>query len=277
MRRRAFTLIELLVTIAIVALLVSLLLPSLAGAREAARSGVCASNLRQIMTASDLYASDHADHMPPGAADFLVNLQRWHGSRTSQSAAFSPEGGPITPYLDDSAGSSRLIRECPTFVPTLRLLQQAGSGGGYERACGGYGYNLRYVGVVLRRVSPTVLTVATDRAGSPRHLFGRPAATLGFADSAAPSAGAAGVIEYSFIEPRFWVDAPGVRTDATMHFRHGASAGNPGNANIAWLDGHVSPDAMAFSRPTEFEGLDCRSRSLGWTGREDSNILYSGE
>ncbi len=138
------------------------------------------SNLRQITIAADLYASDHADHMPPGAADFLSNLQRWHGSRSSASAAFTAEGGPITPYLDDSAEASKAIRACPTFAPTLRLLEQAGSAAGYERSCGGYGYNLRYVGVVLRRVTPSILTVATDRAGAARHVFQRPAATLGF-------------------------------------------------------------------------------------------------
>ncbi len=215
--------------------------------------------------------------MPPGAADFLSNLQRWHGSRSSASAAFTAEGGPITPYLDDSAEASKAIRACPTFAPTLRLLEQAGSAAGYERSCGGYGYNLRYVGVVLRRVTPSIPTVATDRAGAARHVFQRPAATLGFADSAAATRGATGVIEYSFIEPRFWLDAPTSRVDASMHFRHGASGGRPGTANAAWLDGHVSAESMSFTCPTAFEGLDCRGRWLGWTGHDDTNVLFSGE
>ena len=54
-----FTLIELLVTIAVVALLVSLLLPSLSGARRAARKLLCMNNLRQFAAADTLYLNDH--------------------------------------------------------------------------------------------------------------------------------------------------------------------------------------------------------------------------
>ncbi len=62
--RGGFTLIELLVVVAIIALLVSVLLPALSAAREQARSAYCLSNLKQQGTAILYYAGDHADYLP---------------------------------------------------------------------------------------------------------------------------------------------------------------------------------------------------------------------
>ncbi len=63
-RRRAFTLIELLVVITIIALLVSILLPSLARAREQAKQAVCASNQHQMGIAFYYYIDGNRDTFP---------------------------------------------------------------------------------------------------------------------------------------------------------------------------------------------------------------------
>lgn len=55
--RGAFTLVELLVVIGIIAVLMSLLIPALAGARESANRLKCANNLRQLGTAMTVYSS----------------------------------------------------------------------------------------------------------------------------------------------------------------------------------------------------------------------------
>jgi prepilin-type N-terminal cleavage/methylation domain-containing protein/prepilin-type processing-associated H-X9-DG protein len=64
LKTRAFTLIELLVTIAIIAILASLLFPALARSKEVARQAACANNLRQTQLALHLYTSDHNGSMP---------------------------------------------------------------------------------------------------------------------------------------------------------------------------------------------------------------------
>ena len=61
--RGGFTLIELLVVVAIIALLVSVLLPALSAAREQARSSYCLSNLKQQGTAMLYYAGDYDDYL----------------------------------------------------------------------------------------------------------------------------------------------------------------------------------------------------------------------
>ncbi|OPZ31398.1 MAG: Type II secretion system protein G precursor [Lentisphaerae bacterium ADurb.BinA184] len=95
-RANAFTLIELLVVVAILAILASLLAPSLARAREGARISLCAGNLRQIGAASALFAGDHDTYAPH------VVMQSWvdwgtQGYIVYYSGATGPAAGTDIP------------------------------------------------------------------------------------------------------------------------------------------------------------------------------------
>jgi len=67
--RRAFTLIELLVVVAIIALLIAILQPSLGQAREATRRAICASNLHQLGALVTTYAASNRTELPRGGRD----------------------------------------------------------------------------------------------------------------------------------------------------------------------------------------------------------------
>ena len=76
--KQGFTLIELLVVVAVITLLMSILLPSLTAARELARQVVCASSLRNLGMAVNLYANENDNWLPSAEPPNREPVSRQH-------------------------------------------------------------------------------------------------------------------------------------------------------------------------------------------------------
>lgn len=164
--KRNFTLIELLVVIAIIAILASMLLPSLNKARNKAQYAKCSSNLRQMGQFENYYISDNDDFIAAPYDDKNLAVRynnvpvngRWYTFFGAYSPGFFERvnngvkelSNPICPMSPQEIGT-------PAFCSGAPYNLKSSLNGGYWRPGGndayGYGYRSSGPDIDLKKMS----------------------------------------------------------------------------------------------------------------------------
>jgi prepilin-type N-terminal cleavage/methylation domain-containing protein/prepilin-type processing-associated H-X9-DG protein len=282
--RRGFTLVELLVVVAIIALLVSILLPGLSAVRRASRATVCGTTLRELARGCTIYAQEHREVMVANRPAKLSgdNLY-WVGNGWKYRPRWLASLGAAVeiyafkePRGDDSHQTieNRLL-VCPE---TPEWVSERNSS---------YGYNYQFLGnarrtldgqrfvqfpVQIGRIHGQTVVLA-DALGTAAHY---PAAER--SDNRPDGSAelrAAGNHAYMLDPPRL-TDRSDTCDEKARGIRSGPDARHAGTAGFAFADGHVErvrPERLGYGiRPGgsfEMTGDLVHNRYFSGTARDD--------
>jgi len=255
-KRNAFTILELLTVIAILALLMAILFPTLSKARQQAKLGACLSKLKGIGNGTTIYLNENRDifypvrldvvdpaHSPdvrPFINEFGRERPRWQWFiKTESGPVIDPSkfrAAGLKSFGDDTPGADTMsmsndVFTCPALNDPL-----------YERHVrdGAYGYNYQYLGNTrqdrrphrydnfavglhqIPAVSQTVL-IADSRGSGPKHGRG----------------------SYTLDPPRLAIErdavrfGPEVEDEADLKLRYAPAEARHGDlANVIFVDAH---------------------------------------
>lgn len=237
MRKKAFTLIELLVVISIISLLMGILMPTLAKARQLTRNVMCLSNMRQFYLASQMYAENNDDYYP------MAFVKRFGGPAIEKyewDFIVIIEGNvtEIRPGILWQGESIDEIHQCPSF-----------KGENWETdPFSGYNYNRSYIGGNATFVDGSLIK-KTVKKSAKRTSVQRPKDCAIFGDGQ--------LINSNKVNKYMLAPFPGkldkyfsARKEGTQGYRHLKKT------NVAYCDGSVRAVAKLYSETSETGAKD---------------------
>ena len=251
MRRQGFTLVELLVVVAIIALLLGLLVPALSKARAHTQRVICLSNVKQLLTATQMYTSAYRDAFP-FAQDQLYSPQGTQDIAWDQLTVLDGSNQVVQTSagaLWDLNGDAK-IQQCPSF---------AGPSNWGADPYTGYNYNASYIGGMVERTATRIISL---RRSATLTQVRAPASTAVFGDGQYANgankfmrAPQPGTLEQGFSG----------RYAGTQGYRHHGQ-----NTNAGFVDGHV--DSMNQRYTDNTDGADKVAPDTGFLSKD--NELY---
>lgn len=206
---RGFTLIELLVVISIIAMLIGILLPALAQAREVSKKTICLSSERQMGIAAAAYIIDNRGYYP--IAQYMAGGV-WYSWDMYQLS-----DGRMVPGLLWSSQGNLKVQQCVSFDG-----QSNSSGDPYT----GYNYNTSYIGHGMgERTSDSIEPPAKSAR------IKKPTQTVVFGDGQY-DAGANKYMRAPWPNPAEAALDATLRTAGTQGYRH------TDMTNVNFADGH---------------------------------------